>query len=79
MPNSLIFQGKPIDMAHILFKILPWCPGYLPVKRSHPWHIVFPTLAVDDCIGCFDGVEQHGCCGAGMVIKLDTNNLFICV
>ena len=40
----------------------------------------YPVVLTSELVGFFDGVEQNGLCGVGMVIQMECNNAFwICM
>ena len=52
--------------------------GLAPKSRIRS--IIFLELSIGDRVGFFDGAEQSGSCGVGMVIQLTVNHSFrICM
>ena len=64
----------PVNVGCIVQKVLSYYDnGSSFGSRSRAQNIRHPDQFDGDRVGLFDGVELHGACGAGMVIKLAAN------
>ena len=70
--NRVIFYDWACDQGFVI----PWIMGCFlewikNKKAKEPRSILYPSLNVDSIVVFFDGVDQAGLCGAGMVLKIN--------
>lgn len=77
--NDYIFQKLPMSHTRILIKACSYSM-FLDafVKKVVSRNFCYPlVINVNDAlVGFFDGAENDGLCGAGMVIRMDLNHSF---
>ena len=75
--NKFIFQYLKPSVVHVSIKMASSFSEFYKVRSLVASKIVhFPLFEDNQPIHLFYGVEQHGICGAGMVIYLRWNHMF---
>lgn len=75
--NAFIFQGHAIEIKRVVNNILAASVTFAAIEPCRQSRFApFPSLILGAMVGFFDGTKQKRCCGAGMVILLDTHHYF---
>ena len=77
MRNNVIFQNGRLDHYQIRMSAIGWVHSYASLDQLEPTRRTITPLADQHgIVGYFNGTEQGGYCGVGMIIRINQTSIF---